>query len=154
PDLCRAAAGPHAAAGADAGVRLVRGRRDPATRSPSLRRHRAVRRGRVGCRFRPAEPLHGARHAPQRHCLDGLAPFGRGLGTESDRGVPGGGAGMSSIRRVFFGSFVSDRSLGKGDRQMPAKGNAKLLWTFAITTVALFMVTLDNLVVTTALPVI
>ena len=37
---------------------------------------------------------------------------------------------------------------------MPAKGNAKLLWTFAITTVALFMVTLDNLVVTTALPVI
>src|SRR5436305_13363367 len=28
------------------------------------------------------------------------------------------------------------------------------LWTFAITSVALFMVTLDNLVVTTALPVI
>ena len=35
---------------------------------------------------------------------------------------------------------------------MPAQ--PKLLWTFAITTVALFMVTLDNLVVTTALPVI
>src|SRR5215208_3114463 len=31
---------------------------------------------------------------------------------------------------------------------------AKTLWTFAITSVALFMVTLDNLVVTTALPVI
>jgi EmrB/QacA subfamily drug resistance transporter len=30
----------------------------------------------------------------------------------------------------------------------------KLIWTFAITTAALFMVTLDNLVVTTALPVI
>jgi EmrB/QacA subfamily drug resistance transporter len=30
----------------------------------------------------------------------------------------------------------------------------RILWTFAITTVALFMVTLDNLVVTTALPVI
>src|SRR5215472_1635118 len=30
----------------------------------------------------------------------------------------------------------------------------KTLWTFAITSVALFMVTLDNLVVTTALPVI
>ena len=28
------------------------------------------------------------------------------------------------------------------------------LWTFVITSVALFMVTLDNLVVTTALPVI
>src|SRR6201988_4246253 len=30
----------------------------------------------------------------------------------------------------------------------------KTMWTFAITSVALFMVTLDNLVVTTALPVI
>jgi hypothetical protein len=29
-----------------------------------------------------------------------------------------------------------------------------MLWTFAITSIALFMVTLDNLVVTTALPVI
>src|SRR5215208_4830923 len=35
---------------------------------------------------------------------------------------------------------------------MTAKG--RTLWTFAITSVALFMVTLDNLVVTTALPVI
>src|SRR3954449_646005 len=32
--------------------------------------------------------------------------------------------------------------------------NHKKIWTFAITSVALFMVTLDNLVVTTALPVI
>jgi hypothetical protein len=31
---------------------------------------------------------------------------------------------------------------------------SKTIWTFAITSVALFMVTLDNLVVTTALPVI
>jgi MFS family permease len=31
---------------------------------------------------------------------------------------------------------------------------AHMLWTFAITSIALFMVTLDNLVVTTALPVI
>ena len=30
---------------------------------------------------------------------------------------------------------------------------ARTLWTFAITSVALFMVSLDNLVVTTALPV-
>src|SRR5712691_6982129 len=30
----------------------------------------------------------------------------------------------------------------------------RTLWTFAITSIALFMVTLDNLVVTTALPVI
>jgi EmrB/QacA subfamily drug resistance transporter len=32
--------------------------------------------------------------------------------------------------------------------------NAKTIWTFAISSIALFMVTLDNLVVTTALPVI
>jgi MFS family permease len=31
---------------------------------------------------------------------------------------------------------------------------SKTIWTFAITSIALFMVTLDNLVVTTALPVI
>src|SRR5207248_8057902 len=31
---------------------------------------------------------------------------------------------------------------------------ARMLWTFAITSIALFMTTLDNLVVTTALPVI
>ena len=30
------------------------------------------------------------------------------------------------------------------------ESKAKLIWTFAITSVALFMVTLDNLVVTTA----
>ena len=30
----------------------------------------------------------------------------------------------------------------------------RTLWTFAITSIALFMVSLDNLVVTTALPVI
>ena len=29
-----------------------------------------------------------------------------------------------------------------------------MLWTFAISSIALFMVTLDNLVVTTAIPVI
>ena len=32
--------------------------------------------------------------------------------------------------------------------------NNRTAWTFAITSVALFMVTLDNLVVTTAIPVI
>src|ERR1700736_5610900 len=32
--------------------------------------------------------------------------------------------------------------------------NHKTIWTFVITSVALFMVTLDNLVVTTAIPVI
>src|ERR1700675_4803871 len=33
-------------------------------------------------------------------------------------------------------------------------GRTRMYWTFAITSIALFMTTLDNLVVTTALPVI
>ncbi len=37
---------------------------------------------------------------------------------------------------------------------MTEKIGSRTLWTFAITSVALVMVTLDNLVVTTALPVI
>ena len=37
---------------------------------------------------------------------------------------------------------------------MTHKSTTSIWWTFAITSLALFMVTLDNLVVTTALPVI
>jgi EmrB/QacA subfamily drug resistance transporter len=37
---------------------------------------------------------------------------------------------------------------------MTGKPDPRTIWTFAITSIALFMVTLDNLVVTTALPVI
>src|SRR3982751_6565848 len=37
---------------------------------------------------------------------------------------------------------------------MTHKATTNVWWTFAITSLALFMVTLDNLVVTTALPVI
>src|ERR671930_290098 len=39
-------------------------------------------------------------------------------------------------------------------RRKPVTAKTKTLWTFAITSVAVFMATLDNLVVTTALPVI
>src|SRR5213080_970954 len=39
-------------------------------------------------------------------------------------------------------------------RRRTVKTKTRTLWTFAITSLALFMVTLDNLVVTTALPVI
>src|SRR3954469_15156228 len=58
--------------------------------------------------------------------------------------------------------FVSDQSIPtKEPRPMEAAtastspvSRATMAWTFVITSVALFMVTLDNLVVTTALPVI
>src|SRR5213593_485632 len=39
-------------------------------------------------------------------------------------------------------------------RREKVRTRSNMLWTFAITSIALFMVTLDNLVVTTALPVI
>ena len=39
-------------------------------------------------------------------------------------------------------------------RRIEMSDKARMIWTFAITSVALFMTTLDNLVVTTALPVI
>src|SRR5499426_1978160 len=39
-------------------------------------------------------------------------------------------------------------------RRTQTSDRARMLWAFAITSVALFMTTLDNLVVTTALPVI
>src|SRR2546427_11336793 len=42
----------------------------------------------------------------------------------------------------------------KGATQMKEQTRTRTAWTFAITAIALFMVTLDNLVVTTALPVI
>src|SRR2546421_10074772 len=39
-------------------------------------------------------------------------------------------------------------------RSSQMSDRARMLWAFAITSIALFMTTLDNLVVTTALPVI
>src|SRR5580765_1529294 len=39
-------------------------------------------------------------------------------------------------------------------RRIEMSDRARMLWAFAITSIALFMTTLDNLVVTTALPVI
>src|SRR5207244_2814088 len=53
---------------------------------------------------------------------------------------------------VFLPCEVSNQSLHKETAAMSVR--ARTIWTFAITAVALFMVTLDNLVVTTALPVI
>ena len=41
-----------------------------------------------------------------------------------------------------------------GRREDDMTDRAKMIWTLAITSVAVFMVSLDNLVVTTALPVI
>src|ERR671936_84035 len=52
------------------------------------------------------------------------------------------------LRTRLYGPFHED------DDQKEARMRSKTLWTFAITSTAVFMTTLDNLVVTTALPVI
>src|SRR6266852_9630038 len=54
-------------------------------------------------------------------------------------------------KRRFFEAEVSDHSQA---REEPMSAKTRTMWTFAITSVAVFMATLDNLVVTTALPVI
>src|SRR5919201_2539862 len=40
------------------------------------------------------------------------------------------------------------------ERRTEMTARSRTLWTFAITSIALFMVTLDNLVVSTAIPVV
>src|SRR4051812_47925186 len=55
-----------------------------------------------------------------------------------------------SKKNIDGGSPESKRNIDVGSTE----SKKKLWWTFAITSAALFMVTLDNLVVTTALPVI
>ena len=44
--------------------------------------------------------------------------------------------------------------LRSGERDTPMNPRSNALWTFVVTAIALLMVILDNLVVTTALPVI
>ena len=58
---------------------------------------------------------------------------------------------------LFFLQMVSNQSLDQqpiGHEEVTMKAGTRTLWTFAITSIALFMVVLDNLVVSTALPVI
>ncbi len=67
-----------------------------------------------------------------------------------------GSVGLAVPQRPFFCSAMKVIThylvRFKGVENLTAK--TKTLWTFAITSVALFMVVLDNLVVSTALPVI
>ncbi len=88
-----------------------------------------------GVESRGARGLLRERDAAERPRLDGCS--GRGLGPAARRGL------QVRVNRSFFGLEVSDESQSN-----------TCWWTFAITSIALFMVTLDNLVVTTALPVI
>src|SRR3954453_17955171 len=68
---------------------------------------------------------------------------------------------MTHTQKVDLGSAESRDSIDAGSTKAKksidvgsTESKKKLWWTFAITSAALFMVTLDNLVVTTALPVI
>src|SRR4029079_3671880 len=67
----------------------------------------------------------------------------------------GGRKWVSRLKPVglLLRSRPSDHSVTLGGRPMPQR-RTSVAWTFAITSIGLFMVALDNLVVTTALPVI
>jgi EmrB/QacA subfamily drug resistance transporter len=58
---------------------------------------------------------------------------------------------MSARRAVPFFRHMSDRSINRKEAAMAALPRTRSGWTLAIVSFALFMVTLDNLVVTTAL---
>src|SRR6184192_2179031 len=81
----RAAPGPHTPAGADAGLRRLRGRRDPRGRPQWLRGPRRLR----GKGLRPAprggRSLLRDRDAPERHCLDGTSGPRGALGRAAGR---------------------------------------------------------------------
>ena len=80
---------------------------------------------------------------------DGRVRRARAVGGPARGGLPGG---MPS-EAVFFLDLkkVISHNTREGVEEMTP---STTLWTFAITSIALFMVTLDNLVVTTAIPVI
>src|SRR5918992_1381558 len=60
----------------------------------------------------------------------------------------------TSTGLFFLVRYGSNRLLRQRRELNRMQAKTKTLWTFAITSVALFMVVLDNLVVSTALPVI
>src|SRR5262249_53027108 len=62
---------------------------------------------------------------------------------------PPGARGEPGSRDCIFGPKVSDYSLHGGQAMSE---RSRSLWTFGVTSAALFMASLDNLVVTTALP--
>src|SRR5712691_11505751 len=67
-------------------------------------------------------------------------------------GRHGCSAAARDVDRSFFHWEVSDHS--RANRRNGEMNRRITLWTFAITSIAVFMTTLDNLVVTTAIPVI
>ena len=98
------------------------------------------------------QPVLRRRHA--HHDLHVAEP-GRGpgaVGHPAAHRVPGRHDQLGRTAPYFFcQTFVSNDSL---PQTLGAEMRNRTLWTFVITSVALFMVTLDNLVVTTAIPVI
>ena len=95
----------------------------------------------TGLPFQGVVDFFADRHADERGRGDGPARRRRAV----DQLVPE----EPPARKFFFNPEVSDYSL-PGGKIMTAK--SRTAWTFAVTSAALFMASLDNLVVTTALP--
>src|SRR3954447_5770531 len=96
-------------------------------------------------RHGPRAHRRGRRHPPRRHPrrpLDGPLPHRRAPRERDD----------VQLRRDVM-TALADPAVPVSPT-VSARMTPKALWTLAITSVAVFMVTLDNLVVTTAIPVI
>ena len=133
---------PHAAAGADAGLRGLRRPRDPRGRPQRLRRPRRVRRaGLRACRRRTVTRFFAKGMLLNVIASMDLCGHRRAVG----RSASLAGCKEDDVSRSFFREGVSDESQ---QRSTHVSGRSRSPRS------ALFMVTLDNLVVTTALPVI
>src|SRR4029077_6556245 len=113
--------------------------RDPRDRAGRIRRSGLLRRAGVGRRLAGHLAVFRHRHDAERARLDAGE---RGSGTMDDG--PARRLRQGTLGRLFFTT----------EEVMTHTQKRSAIWTVAITSVALFMVSLDNLVVTTALPVI
>src|SRR6185312_627903 len=131
---------PDVAARPDAGLRGLGGPGHPPRRPRGLRRPDRLRPPRQ--RRRLAHDLAVLRDgdAPERARLDARHRQPGALDERAARGLRQG-----PVSRFFFTTEVV---------MTHNRNKATTYWTLAITSIALFMVSLDNLVVTTALPVI
>src|SRR5262249_10898808 len=142
---------PRAPAGPAAGLRRSRRRGGPRARAQALPRPVGSGRPAVGRGRRVHAEVLRARDADERRRRPRLRRDLR------RRGVARGAAALPSPAHAgrAFPQFplVSNQSLtNEHERSEPMTRKPHMGWTFAITSIALFMVTLDNLVVTTALP--
>ena len=128
---------------------------DVRKRGPGRLRRPCQRGGSAHPRDTPAAGLlPGPRHAPERATAMGVAEHDAGWPAWIREGCIGGFGGLARADPFFRRELVSSHYLGEQGEHDRCEDRSIAIWTFAVTSVALVMVMLDNLVVSTALNVI